>query len=299
MSEQDQQVEVGNTPTPEEQAALARANGQQTGQPEPEAEPSPPTEPATNGNGQTSLRDFLPEEDKKANENLILGKYKTQEDLETAYVALEKKLGAGETGPGLESPDAYLDEKNFDAKAFAEANKIDPEMLAADDPVMKSFAKLAHENGLSQEKHQSMLKGVMGILSEQMGVPLSQEAQQQAFHAKLKDTLGENYGEVIAQTARWVDKSLRPTIQDTRARQILARLEEDPDGIFFLKTLGDIDEGRAADISSDRKDTPHADLPSKRSELMKELDSKKAKKDPEYKQSIVDQLHALESAKGV
>lgn len=296
MSEQEQQVEVGQQPTAEEQemlrertgAAPAQPNGQDPAPEQPEAEPAKP-------NGQAGLKDFLPEDEKKASEELIMGKYKTYEDLEEAHKSLEKKLGMGESGPGLSSPEAYLDEKTFDAAAFAKETGIDADIVQPGEPVMQAFAKLAHENGLAPEKHQAMLKGLLGIMSDQMGVPLSQEAAQKTFHARLEDTLGKNYAEVIGQTARYVENSLKPKLT-TQGREIIDRLGQDPDGVLLLREIANIQEGKASQRV--KTDAPGGDgLPTKRDALMKELESRKARNDPEYKQQVVDQLHAI-SGKG-
>jgi hypothetical protein len=116
---------------------------------------------------------------------------KAYSTLEAAHSRLKQDKGVADRP---ETDEAYL----ADGFEMPEgADRLDP--IDVDDPVLKGFAKIAHEEGLSVKQFRNISSKFLGLANEQLPVPLDMEAE--------KAKLGPTADQQINGLKQWVDSA--------------------------------------------------------------------------------------------
>lgn len=160
------------------------------------------TQPAANGNANGNGADPQPE-----NEGF---RFKTHEEAEKgwqssnkAYQELDAKYKEleGQMGSRPESADAYLSEDNWKPEELAKDFGVKPEDLGRDIPALNGLAKAAFEGEqpLTQAQFQSVVKGMITMDAEVLGMAFTAEQQAKIDEQKMA-SLGPNWETKYADT---------------------------------------------------------------------------------------------------
>lgn len=170
----------------------------------------------------TESTDAQPEVEAQASEELLAGKYKTAEDLESAYKSLESKIGEKEDAIRERLKEEMSQPKEGVPATSGEyelPDFVDEEEALASD-ALKEWADHCLESGYNQEEFQRGLELYMNALPPQPN--LEEEAKQ----------LGENAGARIEAASLFANKFFPED-----AMPAIERLCEGADGILALEAI--------------------------------------------------------------
>ncbi len=170
----------------------------------------------------TESTNAQPEADAQASEELLAGKYKTAEDLESAYKSLESKIGEKEDAIRERLKEEMSQPKEGVPATSGEYELPDfveeEEALASD--ALKEWADHCLESGYNQEEFQRGIELYMNALPEQPN--LEEEAKQ----------LGESAGSRIEAASLFANKFFPED-----AMPAIERMCEGADGILALEAI--------------------------------------------------------------
>lgn len=148
-----------------------------------------------------------PAQDAGSEENLILGKFKTQEDLEKAYQSLESKLGSGDEPSAKEEPTSEVDSPESGLE-------IEPqtEQESSNETIQKASNEFWEKGEISQESYDDLAK--MGLSKELVdqfasGMQAQQQLQQvqtQQVEQQIFDSVGGK--DAYQDMAQWAKSNL-------------------------------------------------------------------------------------------
>lgn len=170
----------------------------------------------------TESTDAQSEVDAQASEQLLAGKYKTAEDLESAYKSLESKIGEKEDAIRERLKEEMSQPKEGVPATSGEYELPDfveeEEALASD--ALKEWADHCLESGYNQEEFQRGIELYMNALPEQPNL------EEEAKH------LGENAGSRIEAASLFANKFFPED-----AMPAIERMCEGADGILALEAI--------------------------------------------------------------
>ena len=155
-------------------------------------------------------------QEEEQDEQLILGKFKTYEDLEKGYKEATKKLR--EKIP--EAPEEYSFDFTDD-EAFKEYSHLDLKLALNDDPMAQAVAPIFKKHNISQEAAADIAKAVIKYELGNVRDP-----------GEEKKALGEEADALIQNAESFVQKNFTKDEQ-----QILAGLATTADGVRLVNKL--------------------------------------------------------------
>lgn len=240
------------TATATESAAASAPAASPAAPAAPASTPAPPTG-KSNGTSSPSLfeaaatpastPDAPSEADAPADAPLILGKYKTTDDLAKAYKELESKLGSTP-----KAPDKYDRRDEVFDKAGLKWKK--------DDAAWDTFQKDLRDHGITQEQFEFISQLGGAWLQDQLR-ELGPGVDVEVEMAQLKDVWGDTATERVGAVGDWATRHLHADV-------ITKPLNQTAEGIKFLASLMRNESGLApitdAQADADMDDDLQAQL---------------------------------------
>ena len=217
-------------------------------------------------------------------QQLLAGKFKDAEDLENAYIELQKKLG----DPSRDEPEAEADTTEPEEKVEEEEEEVDAEFLD------KLWTEAQNDDGISEDT----LKELDGMSSADVAKmyldyrsennqPVAELTEEQSTQLKAVVGGDEEYDSMI----EWAKSNLNDT-EINMFDEVLGRA--DPYSCFFavrtlanryLEATGQEGELLTGKPASNKQDTYRS-----QAEVVRAMTDPRYEKDPAYRQDIYDKL---------
>jgi len=227
-------------------------------------------------------------------EQLLAGKYKNAEDLEKAYVELQKKLGE----KGDETSESTGDTEPTDSKEDNEETKETTEDSPAVTLINEASAEYyANDNKLSPEtieKFQSMSSQdlVNAYLELQQGQPAQQQAAVDMSDSdinSIKNSVGgeAEYGKIVGWAGENLDKSSVEAFDSIVETGNPAAIKLAING---LKSQYDNANGYEGRMLSGKAPKTSGDVFRSQAEVVRAMSDSRYENDPAYRQDLIEKL---------
>lgn len=215
-------------------------------------------------------------------DSLILGKFKTQDDLLKAYQELEKKLGSGKT-----------------EEAPKETPKEEPQQLIAGVPVSELEAEVTDKGDLSPQTREKLTKAgipadYIDSYLEMYKVAAAAEKQSvQAQEAEIKAAIGgdETYNSMVA----WAAGNLTPSEIEAFNRQIESGRDSAMLAVFGLKARFEAKAGKSPRLVGGSPSSS-SDVYSDRASFLEAMGDPRYKASEAYRNQVSAKLERTRSS---
>ena len=243
------------------------------------------------------------EEMESQQEQLLAGKYKNAEELEKAYVELQKKLG----GEGTEDSEATgndlaIDDGEKEAEEKEEAKEDSPALALVNEAAAEYWDndKQLSEDTISKLGEMSGKDLLAAYLQAQEASPLDQAPEQPALTtddiSDIQSIAGgkEQYGTLVQWAADNIDKADIESFDALLSSGNVGAIKLAVNG---LKARYDNENGYEGTMLSGKPATTSKDVFRSQAELVAAMADARYEKDPAYRQDIIEKLDRSQNVK--
>jgi hypothetical protein len=229
----------------------------------------------------TESTEAVTQEATQAEQELLLGKYKSPDDLANAYKELEKKLGSKEEDLREKLLEELQTEAFKDRPPSAGEYEL-PETIdsesAVDSELLQWWSNHAFENGYSQEEFQ---KGIE-MYAEAMGNMIPEGPDMDAELSRLGDNANQRVEAASMFANKFFPESAIPAIE---------RMCETHEGIVALEHI--MDALKDGSFAGDTAPTSRVDEQALREMMQDDRYHNPAKRDPHFVKQVEDGFRKL------
>ena len=240
------------------------------------------------------------EEMEAQQEQLLAGKYKNAEDLEKAYVELQKKLGGeGTEDSGTAGDEADVDDGEKEAEEKEETEEDSPALALVNEAAAEYWDNDKELSPETMEKLGAMSGSdlLAAYLQAQKNSPIEETPDLTERNiAEVQSVVGgkEEYGKVVQWAADNLDKADVAAFDELVSSGNVGALKLAVTGI---KAQYDNANGYEGTMLSGKPPTTSKDVFRSQAELVAAMADSRYEKDPAYRQDIIEKLDRSQNVK--